>query len=226
MIRFYLLRHGQTQYNLEECVQGHNDSPLTPLGIYQAKCAGYGARNILFDEAYCGLVNRQYDTAKTFLNENLHPCEILRDPHFEEMGYGKYEDGSYYEMLNPLYIELKEEYEGYEGLYRHYNDMEIADRLFKNDETLQFEGPEKTYLRFREGLKLLTQGRDDLNILISTSSFAICTTIAHMFPEFDRGRLVENASLTILQYENGKWILSDYNDISFRTEGEKHYKNI
>ncbi|MBQ1910463.1 MAG: histidine phosphatase family protein, partial [Erysipelotrichaceae bacterium] len=107
-MRFFLLRHGQTLFNLQEKVQGHNDSPLTKLGQYQAKCAGYGARNISFDYAYSGDTKRQLDTAKIFLSENHHPVEVISDPHFREMGYGKYEGGSYYDMLNPLYEALHE----------------------------------------------------------------------------------------------------------------------
>lgn len=83
-MRFFLLRHGQTLFNLQEKVQGHNDSPLTPLGQYQAKCAGYGARNISFDYAYSGDTKRQLDTAKIFLSENKHPIEVISDPHFRE----------------------------------------------------------------------------------------------------------------------------------------------
>ena len=90
-MRFFLLRHGQTLFNLQEKVQGHNDSPLTKLGQYQARCAGYGARNISFDYAYSGDTKRQLDTARIFLSENHHPVEVISDPHFREMGYGTYE---------------------------------------------------------------------------------------------------------------------------------------
>lgn len=36
----YLMRHGQTLFNLEHKIQGWCDSPLTELGINQAKIAG------------------------------------------------------------------------------------------------------------------------------------------------------------------------------------------
>ena len=36
----YLLRHGQTVWNAERRIQGRLDSPLTPLGIAQAKALG------------------------------------------------------------------------------------------------------------------------------------------------------------------------------------------
>ena len=36
----YLLRHGQTEYNLERRIQGSIDSPLTSLGRQQATAMG------------------------------------------------------------------------------------------------------------------------------------------------------------------------------------------
>lgn len=39
MQTLYLMRHGQTEFNLARLVQGHCDSPLTPLGIAQARAA-------------------------------------------------------------------------------------------------------------------------------------------------------------------------------------------
>ena len=36
----YLIRHGQTELNLQGRYQGRSDSPLTPLGLAQAEAVG------------------------------------------------------------------------------------------------------------------------------------------------------------------------------------------
>lgn len=41
MSTLYLLRHGQTAFNLEKRVQGRSDSPLTELGMAQAHAAAF-----------------------------------------------------------------------------------------------------------------------------------------------------------------------------------------
>ena len=50
----YLMRHGQTLFNLQHKIQGWCDSPLTELGIKQAKVAGkwFKDHDITFDHAY------------------------------------------------------------------------------------------------------------------------------------------------------------------------------
>ena len=50
----YLMRHGQTLFNVRRKIQGWCDSPLTQTGIQQAKIAGeyFKRKNIVFDHAY------------------------------------------------------------------------------------------------------------------------------------------------------------------------------
>ena len=41
----YLMRHGQTLFNVQHKIQGWCDAPLTELGIKQAKIAGEYFKN-------------------------------------------------------------------------------------------------------------------------------------------------------------------------------------
>ena len=220
MLKLYLLRHGRTKFNEEEIVQGWNDSPLTKEGIYQARCTGYGLKDTRFDKAYSGDVLRQIDTAKAFLSQNEYKTEIIPDHHFREMNYGKFQGGSYFDMLNPLYVELSETYDGYEGLYRFYTDIEIADKIAAMDETKQTEGIDRTWSRFSEGLDMVTKENKKGNILISTSSMAIATTVHKLFPKVKQDGLVGNASITVIAYD-GTFHLEDYNNIEYRKIGER-----
>jgi probable phosphoglycerate mutase len=45
----YLIRHGQTEFNREDRVQGRVDSPLTELGTLQARAMGERLRSIVRD---------------------------------------------------------------------------------------------------------------------------------------------------------------------------------
>ena len=222
MLKLYFMRHGETIYNIREIVHGWNDSPLSELGIFQARCTGYGLRDTRFVKAYSGDTSRQIDTAMNFMKENKNPAEIICDYHFREMNYGKYQEGSYADMLGPLFKKFNEEYHGYEGLYRHYNDFEIVEELFHRDETGEFEGLERVWKRVSEGLDAVCRENDEGNILISTSSFTIATVVHKLFPDFIQPKLVENASITEISYDGGFHLL-DYNNTDYRKSGETYF---
>ena len=66
MKTIYLMRHGQTLFNVMKLNQGQCDSPLTEAGIEQAKNAGkwYQDHGITFDAVYSSSSERACDTAE------------------------------------------------------------------------------------------------------------------------------------------------------------------
>lgn len=222
MLKIYFLRHGTTLFNEKELVQGWNDSVLTENGTYQARCAGYGARDIRFDKCYSGDCDRQIQTAKLFLSENNSQIEIIPDMLFREMNYGKYQGNPYINMLEPLFKMHGAEYAGYPELYKYMNDIEIADEVARRDDTGVTEGTKKVWIRFKQGLDRIIKENNDGNILLSTSSLAIAVVITNLFPDFAQNGLVDNCSLTEIAYENGEYKLIDYNNTQYRKIGEEN----
>ena len=156
------------------------------------------------------------------MQENVNPCKIIADYHFREMRYGKYEGRSYKEMLDPLFRMHHEEYCGHTDLYRYYNDIEIGNMLLERDETGTFEGAENAWERLSEGLTKICEEYKEGNILISTSSYVICTILYHLFPELKQHGFVKNASITVLSF-NGSFHLLEYDNVEYRKAGENHY---
>ena len=54
----YLMRHGQTLFNVRRKIQGACDSPLTELGINQAKHVSQYFKDIKLDHAYASTSER------------------------------------------------------------------------------------------------------------------------------------------------------------------------
>ena len=71
MPRLYILRHGQTEFNLQHRVQGHCDSPLTELGVAQAHAAGawLAAQGARFDRIFSSPLGRALATAEVAREE-------------------------------------------------------------------------------------------------------------------------------------------------------------
>ena len=96
MKRLYLLRHGQTEFNVKKLVQGRCDSPLTDLGRQQARAAAawLKAHSVVPDKVVSSPLGRAMDTASLVACEFLgpdaavEPCEGII-----ERSYGTFEEG-------------------------------------------------------------------------------------------------------------------------------------
>jgi probable phosphoglycerate mutase len=102
---FYLMRHGQTLFNLREKLQGWCDSPLTELGKKQAEIAAnyFKDNHIIFDHAYCSTSERTSDTLEIVLDTIESPMPYTRLKGLKEINFGTYEGES--EDLKPKTIE-------------------------------------------------------------------------------------------------------------------------
>ena len=67
----YIVRHGQTNWNLEGLYQGRIDIELNETGIEQAKQTAEKLKNIKFDVVFSSPLIRAYKTAQIIQNENI-----------------------------------------------------------------------------------------------------------------------------------------------------------
>ena len=92
-LNIYLVRHGQTYYNIYNKLQGWSNSPLTEKGKQDAKNAGERLKNVHFDAAFCSDTTRAMETIQKILD--LNQADSVREPvaapYFREEFYGSYE---------------------------------------------------------------------------------------------------------------------------------------
>ncbi len=96
MKKLYLLRHGQTEFNVKKLVQGRCDSPLTDLGRQQAQAAAtwLKAHGVVPDKVVSSPLGRAMATASLVATEllgadaDVEPCEGII-----ERCYGTFEEG-------------------------------------------------------------------------------------------------------------------------------------
>lgn len=67
MARLVLLRHGESQWNLENRFTGWVDVPLSPKGEQEARAAGEKLKGFRFDQAYTSVLKRAIDTLSLVL---------------------------------------------------------------------------------------------------------------------------------------------------------------
>ncbi len=89
MTHFYIIRHGETIFNRKGRIQGWCDSPLTDLGVSQAKQLGKELKNIPFDVCFCSTSERAIDTANSILEGRN--VKVIPSKNLKEQSFGDFE---------------------------------------------------------------------------------------------------------------------------------------
>ncbi len=90
MARLVLLRHGESQWNLENRFTGWVDVPLSPKGIEEAKQAGEKLRGLTFHRAFTSVLTRANETLRLVLEAiGQTTIPIEKDKALNERMYGE-----------------------------------------------------------------------------------------------------------------------------------------
>ena len=85
----YLLRHGESESNREECYQGSGESPLTKQGQREARAASRRLKHIPFAAAFSSDLSRAYETACAIAKP--HRISVKKAKGLRERSYGHWE---------------------------------------------------------------------------------------------------------------------------------------
>jgi broad specificity phosphatase PhoE len=90
----YLVRHGETEFNRERRIQGHVDSPLTALGVRQAKAVGRLLRDLIREPEGWRIVSSPLGRARTtaeIVAYMLGGLPVELDDRLKEMSWGPHD---------------------------------------------------------------------------------------------------------------------------------------
>jgi phosphoserine phosphatase len=85
----YLVRHGETQWNVEKRMQGRLDSPLTDLGLKQGEWVADALRDVPFDAIYASSSPRALRTAEIVSSDRTIP--VIPVDALQEISLGVWE---------------------------------------------------------------------------------------------------------------------------------------
>lgn len=88
-MKLWLVRHGQTNLNKENLMQGLVDQPLNDFGRDQARRVGRLKGDLVFDAVYASPLNRAKETAAIIAGIPLE--EVKVDPRIIEVDFGIYD---------------------------------------------------------------------------------------------------------------------------------------
>jgi phosphoserine phosphatase len=194
---FYLVRHGETQQNLERIIQGHLDTVLNETGISQGKKAAEILKNINFDNVFSSDLKRAYQTAKLITEKrNL---EIQKNKLLREMSFADYEG-----------VKIDKFHEELGDLIKYRDSLPFEKRLVHKVKDIETD--EEVVNRFLDFFSEKEEETKEKNNLIVTHGAAIRTLLIYFgwadYGELPHGR-IKNTAYVVLEKDGNNFTVKE-----------------
>lgn len=198
-MHLFLVRHGETEWNVEKLCQGHTDVPLNEQGLAQADKLARFMQETQIDAIYASDLCRATQTAEIIAQ--YHKLDVLKMPTLRERYYGEWE-GLTLEQINRRYPDqLQVRKEG--GRYGVENFTDLQERVYN-------------------GLTELASRHEGQNI-VAVSHGGSINAFLHRITDGKLGTgvtVIENASMANVVYEKkAGWKVIDVNQTGHLEEG-------
>jgi broad specificity phosphatase PhoE len=203
--KIYIIRHGQTDFNLQGIVQGSGvDSSLNAMGRAQAKAFFNAYQSVPFDKIYTSKLKRTMETVADFLSLGIQHESYAG---LNEISWGSNEG----QKITPE-----------EDAYYHW----MIEQWQHGNTSLRIEGgesPDEVALRQKPVIEKIMADQSE-NILICMHGRAIrillCQLLHYPMKSMD---MFEHANLCLYQLEqtNQMFLLHKYNETSHLKNAEQ-----
>lgn len=185
----YFLRHGEVESNAQHYYAGQADIELTEKGVAQAKAVARLLCHIPFDKVFCSDLKRAKHTASLALPTAV--CDYtsqIREMDVGELVFQKVDDCT--KKYGELFVKSRAayDYSPFGGESRAQFDKRIADFMHK------------------------LAALEDTPIVCAVCHAGVFRSVTRfLFGENFPALPVDNCSVTVLEYKDGKWELLRWN---------------
>ena len=204
MSEILLIRHGETLWNQQGRMQGQHDSPLTALGLQQARQLAKRLKTVSFGALYSSDLGRAHQTARCIADETQH--EIICDTGLRERSFGIFEG------LTNAEIKLK-----HPDLYEHFARRDPDFVMPGGESAAQFRK------RCVTTLEAIARAHEGVSVVVVTHGLvldALYRTACKMSYDIPRGFPLLNCSLNTFRLEAGTWVAHAVCDVTHLAEAD------
>ncbi|WP_314369326.1 histidine phosphatase family protein [uncultured Streptococcus sp.] len=221
--KLYIARHGKTMFNTIGRAQGWSDSPLTEAGERGIHELGIGLREagIQFQQAVSSDSGRTIQTMGIVLEELGLTGEIpyRYDKRIREWCFGSFDgayDGELFLGVLPRVFRVDD--------FHHLSLMELAEGIVEVDTAGWAESWETLRDRILDGFTAIAkdvESKGGGNAIVVSHGMTISTLIYMIDPKAFKELVLDNGSVTVIEYEDGQFKLEAVGDLSYRQVGAK-----
>ncbi|MGG4608026.1 2,3-diphosphoglycerate-dependent phosphoglycerate mutase GpmB [Providencia sp. Me31A] len=194
MLQVYLVRHGETEWNLARRIQGQSDSPLTATGRLQARQVAERIKSEGITHIITSDMGRTLETAQIIAS--VCGCEITTEPRLRELNMGVLEQRAIDSLTS-------EEEQWRKSLIDGTHGGRIP----------QGESMEELYTRMFAALNSCLDLPEGSRPLLVSHGIALSTLISRIMgvPAYSERRLrLRNCSLSRVDYQNSPWLANGW----------------
>lgn len=206
MVRIILIRHGETNWNLEGRYQGQEDTELSPRGLAQAQLAAAALKDIHIDACLASPLQRAYITCKACAD--LHGLPVTADARLTEINHGKWEG----QLAGDIEAQYPAEFKAWHTA-PHTVQMPGGENL--EDVRQRARAAFDDYAKQYDGKTLLVAAHDAVNKAI------ICDLLGLGMDKFWQVKQ-DNACVNVIEYNEGVWrlvLLNNTNHLGYLFSG-------
>lgn len=189
MLRIILLRHGETQWNVEGRFQGQIDTDLSERGLAQGRKAAAALATVPIDVAIASPLSRSYLTCK--MAADMHKLPVRKDSRLIEISHGLWEGVHADEIRN-----------------RYGEELALWHRAPEKVQMPEGENLEDVRKRVREAFDEYTREYDGKTVLIcahdAVNKAIICDLLGLSMAHFWQIKQ-DNACINVLEWDTGVW---------------------
>ena len=221
--KLYIARHGKTMFNTIGRAQGWSDSPLTEAGERGIHELGIGLREagIQFQQAVSSDSGRTIQTMGIVLEELGLTGKIpyRYDKRIREWCFGSFDgayDGELFLGVLPRVFRVDD--------FHHLSLMELAEGIVEVDTAGWAESWETLRDRILDGFTTIAkdvESKGGGNAIVVSHGMTISTLIYLIDPKAFKELVLDNGSVTVIEYEDGQFKLETVGDLSYRQVGAK-----
>ena len=221
--KLYIARHGKTMFNTIGRAQGWSDSPLTEAGERGIHELGIGLRQagIPFQQAVSSDSGRTIQTMGIVLEELGLTGKIpyRYDKRIREWCFGSFDgayDGELFLGVLPRVFRVDD--------FHHLSLMELAEGIVEVDTAGWAESWETLRDRILDGFTTIAKDVESQgggNAIVVSHGMTISTLIYLIDPKAFKELVLDNGSVTVIEYEDGQFKLEAVGDLSYRQVGAK-----
>lgn len=219
--KLYIARHGRTMFNTIGRIQGWCDTPLTEVGEEGIRQLGLGLKDaaLSFDVAVSSDLGRTVQTITIAQREMgiLGEIPYYQDKRIREWCFGSFEGMYDVELFNGVLPRIS-------GIVDADNMTfeEIAKGVYESDSAKWAETWEQLSGRILDGFTTIAQNLEKQgggNALVVSHGMTIATLVHLLEPERPKDLALDNGSVTVLTYKDGKFTIEAVGDMSYRHRG-------